>query len=403
MSLSTTKTSLSLETLARRAFDFFWQETHPQTGLTKDRAKNSGQPDEYTVASIAATGYALAALPIAASRRWVKKADAQQRALLTLRFVSEKLPHEHGFFYHFIDWRDGKRVWSCEISSIDSTLLFLGALATGRYFGGECAKLADALVARADWPWMQNRENRQDGAESIAPSMGWKPESGFLSARWSGYTEASYLYFLALGTPTHPLPQASWDALSFTENPAVPIFWAQMTPGYVNVRGLKDRQGRDWWGIFQRSHEYHVAFCAKNAEKFTTYREGIFGINACDQPSPVGYGTQSPRDGDHDGTVAPTGAMASILFIPKEANQALTALQRRFGEKITGRYGLANALNADKSWFDTDVIGIDLGMALLAWENSKTGLLWKLVGEHPYLKKGLKVAGFTREPQPRAL
>ena len=390
-----TKTSLSLELLARRAFDFFWHESHPDTGLTKDRAKNLTPKDDYTVASAAATGYALAALAIGASRGWVTKTAARERVLLTLRFVSEKLPHEHGFFYHFVDWRDGKRVWSCELSSIDSTLLFLGALAAGRYFGGECAKIADVLVARADWRWMQN------GADSAAPSMGWKPESGFLEARWSGYTEASYLYLLALGTPNHPLPQASWDALSFTENPAVPIFWAQMTPGYVNLKGKRDRQGRDWWGIFRRSHEAHVAFCAKNAETFITYREGIWGINACDQPPPVGYGAQSPRDGDHDGTVAPTAAMAGILFVSKQASQAIAALQKRFGDKITGRYGLSNALNADKNWFDTDVIGIDLGMALLAWENSKTGLLWKLVGEHPYLKKGLEVAGFTREPRRR--
>ena len=87
--------------------------------------------------------------------------------------------------------------------------------------------------------------------------------------------------------------------------------------------------------------------------------------------------------------------MAGILFVPEQTSKAITSLQRRFGDKITGRYGLANALNADKSWFDTDVIGIDLGMALLAWENSKTGLLWKLVGEHPFLRRGLDVAGFT--------
>ena len=382
------KTSLSLEALAHRAFDFFWHETHPTTGLTKDRAKNTEASDSYTVASVAATGYALAALPIGVSRGWIPSATAEQRALLTLRFLSQELPHHHGFFYHFIDWRDGKRVWSCELSSIDSTLLFLGALAAGRFFGGECAERADALVARADWPWMQN-----NGA---APSMGWKPESGFIPARWSGYTEASYLYFLALGVPTHPLPQSSWDALSFTETPAVPAFWAQMTPGYINLKGLKDRQGRDWWGIFERSHEANAAFCAKNAERFITYRDGVWGITACDQPPPVGYGAQSPRDGDHDGTVAPTAAMAGVLFVPEQTKKGLAALQRRFGEKITGRYGLSNALNADKNWFDTDVIGIDLGMALLAWENSKTGLLWKLVGEHPYVKQGLSAAGFTK-------
>lgn len=387
---------LSFEQLAQRAVRFFWHESHPETGLTKDRAKNLARQDDYTVASVAATGYALSALAIGASHGWLSMEQARQRTLLTLHFLSESIGQEHGFFYHFLDWRNGKRVWSCELSSIDSALLFLGALAAGRYFGGECAELADALVARADWRWMQN------GAATLAPSMGWKPESGFLSARWSGYTEACYLYLLALGSPVHPLPQASWDALTFTENPAVPIFWAQMTPGYVALKGMHDRQGRDWWGIFQRSHEHHVAFCARNAERFLTYREGVWGINACDQPPPVGYGAQEARDGAHDGTVAPTAAMAGILFVPDASRKALSTLQRRFGPRLTGRYGLSNALNADKDWFDSDVLGIDLGMALLAWENSRTGLIWRLVGEHPYLKAGLRTAGFTKVQQPRA-
>jgi len=49
--------------IARRAFDFFRNETDPHTGLTKDRARLNGG-DHYTVASIAATGYALSALPV---------------------------------------------------------------------------------------------------------------------------------------------------------------------------------------------------------------------------------------------------------------------------------------------------------------------------------------------------
>ena len=385
---------MTLDAIARKAFAFFWQESHPATGLTKDRAKSIGKADDYTVASVASTGFALAALAIGASRGWVKKSEAQKRARLTLRFL-ETMPSEHGFYYHFIDWRTGERVWKCELSSIDSTLLFLGALAAGRFFGGEVATRADALVVRADWPWMQN------GAH--APSMGWKPDSGFLSARWSGYSEASYLYLLALGAPEHPLPQTAWDAWTFPEamvegfavfGGPTPAFFAQMTPAYFDLRGKKDRSGRDWWANFTNAHQANAAFCARHAETFITYREGIWGITACDQPQPVGYGAQSPREGDHNGTVAPTAALAGVVFVPELAEKAVASLQSRFGPKITGRYGLSNALNADKDWWDPDVIGIDLGMALLAWENHKSGLIWNLMREHPFVKKGLAQAGF---------
>lgn len=385
---------MTFDTLARRAFDFFWKESHPSTGLTKDRAKNLGKADDYTVASVAATGFALAALPIGVARGWVKRGDAQRRALQTLRFL-ESMSHEHGFFYHFIDWRDGKRVWDCELSSIDSSLLFLGALAAGQFFGGEVATRADALVARASWPWMQN------GAP--APSMGWKPDSGFLTARWSGYSEASYLYLLALGLPTDPLPKAAWDAWTFPEvtvegvavfGGPTPAFFAQMTPAYFDLRGKKDRHGRDWWRNFENAHRVNASFCAHNESAFQTYAGGIWGITACDQPPPVGYGAQSPRAGDHNGTIAPTAALAGVVFVPELAERAVAALQKRFGDKITGRYGLSNALNADKAWYDPDVIGIDLGMALLALENRRSGLIWKLLQEHPFIRAGLRQAGF---------
>src|SRR5205085_2417274 len=107
----------------RKAFDFFWNEAHPKTGLVKDRAGNNG-PDRYRVASIAATGFGLAALPVGVQRGWVSRKDAEGRAIVTLRTFADVLTNEHGWFYHFVDWETGERVWKCEVSSID-TALFL--------------------------------------------------------------------------------------------------------------------------------------------------------------------------------------------------------------------------------------------------------------------------------------
>ena len=45
---------------------------------------------------------------------------------------------------------------------------------------------------------------------------GWKPESGFIKYRWEGYDEALLLYVLALGSPTHPLPESSYAAWAST-------------------------------------------------------------------------------------------------------------------------------------------------------------------------------------------
>jgi len=40
------------------------------------------------------------------------------------------------------------------------------------------------------------------------------------------------------------------------------------------------------------------------------------------------------------------------------------------------------------------VIGIDLGMLLLNVENSRTGLVWRLVRRSPIARRGIAAAGF---------
>jgi len=395
------------DNIAHRAVAFFYNESHPETGLTKDRAKNPGNlKDEYTVASIAATGYALAALCIGAERHWLSHQTAEARALLTLRFIKDKLPSEHGFHYHFIDWRNGERVWKCELSSIDSTLMIKGALVAGRYFGGEAARLADAIFARMDWHWMQDRKPG-DPADTLL-SMGWRPESGFLDGRWAQYDEASYLYLLAMGAPEYALPPSVWEKWQVGETTLEgykilgqpgPLFFVQMTPAYFDLRGQKDSLGRDWWKNFENTHRANHRYCARNAGKYKTYSDVIWGITACDQPPDKpgegnGYGADEPVDGRNRGTVAPTAALAGLPFVPEISRRTIVALYTHYKDRIWGRYGFANAFNVDKDWYDTDVLGIDLGMMLLAIENARSGLIWKLMKGHPAAQKGLRAAGF---------
>jgi len=397
----------SFETVQHKAFDFFWNESDPKTGLTKDRAVNvGGKPDIYTVASTAATGYALAALPIGVSHGWVPKNAAYARALLTLQFVHDKLETNHGFYYHFLDKTTGARVWKSELSSIDTGLLLLGARTAGDSWPGtEVQRLADDLTRRADWRWMQ-------ASGQAAPlktlSMGWKPESGWIDSRWQGYSEASYLYWLALGTQPSGLGADAWDAWEIApatlEGQAVfggaePLFMAQMAAGYIDVKGKRDRQGRDWWTAWNNAHLADIAYCARNPENRKTYAEGFWGITASDQPS--GYGANEPAAGHDDGTVAPTAMLSGVMFVPTQSQAALENLWTRHRDKIWGRYGFSNAFNVDKDWYDTDVIGIDLGMMLLAIENARTGRVWGLLRPDPVVARGLRKAGFSETQSAR--
>ena len=99
----------------------------------------------------------------------MRRADAITQTLATLRFFHASVQGADadvtgykGFYYHFLDMVSGKRVWTCELSTIDSALLLAGMLTAAEYFAGESEDereirdLADALYRRADWNWAQS-------------------------------------------------------------------------------------------------------------------------------------------------------------------------------------------------------------------------------------------------------
>jgi hypothetical protein len=397
-----------LDEVQHRAFRFFWEKSDPQTGLTNDRAKNTGE-DDYTVASTASTGYALAALPIAVERKWITRQEAYDRALLTLRFVHDKMPNTHGWYYHFIDKRTGARVWNCELSSIDTCLLISGALTCGQYFKGtEVEQLANTLYDGMDWTWMRTNGGTQP--EKLFVSMGWKPEDGFIKANWDTYCELMTLYLLGLGAKHDPLPADSWtawkrDVVEYKGHKTLgggPIFFHEMAHAYYDFHNRRDSLGWDYAVSASEGIWINRQYCLDNRDKRKTYAPDIWGLNADDYPD--GYKAFA-APGDEDGTVSPTGALAAILFRPDWALAAGHAMLTRYGDKIWGRYGFANAFNVDRNWYDPDVIGIDLGMALIAIEDHRTGLIWRLLASHPATAIALKRAGFhvTHEPSPRPL
>ena len=112
-----------LEDLEQRSFRYFWEQSDRQTGLVLDRSHSDGTPVDahhHGVASIAATGFGLTAVCIAAARHWISEEEARERVRVTLRFFAERALQEHGWFYHWMDPSTGARQWNSEVSSIDT-------------------------------------------------------------------------------------------------------------------------------------------------------------------------------------------------------------------------------------------------------------------------------------------
>ena len=127
-----------LSDVQRLSFKYFLNEANPANGLIADR-NASGSP-----ASIAAIGLALSSYPVGVERGFMTRAAAVGRTLATLRFFWNA-PHGpepnatgyKGFYYHFLDMETGRRVWNCELSTVDTALLLAGVLVAGAYFGDD--------------------------------------------------------------------------------------------------------------------------------------------------------------------------------------------------------------------------------------------------------------------------
>ena len=116
-----------------------------------------------------------------------------------------------GFYYHFLDMETGRRVWNCELSTIDSAFLFAGMLTAAAYFDRDTADEHEIREPRRRRSTAApTGTGRTNGGATV--THGWRPESGFLPYRWAGYDEALLLYLLGLGSPTHPLPAESYAA-----------------------------------------------------------------------------------------------------------------------------------------------------------------------------------------------
>ena len=114
------------------------------------------------VASIAATGFGLTALCIAAEREWITPQQARERTRNTLRFFADKAFQKRGWFYHWLDAKTGERRWNSEVSSIDTALLLAGVLTAREYFraDSEIVRLADKSMTEFDFSGCSRRPFR---------------------------------------------------------------------------------------------------------------------------------------------------------------------------------------------------------------------------------------------------
>lgn len=411
-----------LDRLQRGAFAYITDYANVQNGLIADTSR-SGSP-----CSIAVVGFALSCYPVAVERGWMSRAAAAAQTLKTLNFFWSSPQSDgsdatgfKGFYYHFLDMNSGRRVWQCELSLVDTALLVAGILTAGRYFDGDEAEaeirtLSDALYRRVDWQWAQNGQQ--------TASQGWKPECGFLHYGWEGYNEATIVYVLGIGSPTHPLSTTSftgWTSTYQWENLlgedvlySGPLFTHLFSHAWIDFRCIRDQFMRekhsDYFENSKHAIALHREYGARNPRGYKGYGRDLWGITAGDGPGNremressrdrrfFGYMSRGVPYGPDDGTIAPWAMLATLPFGPESALRGTRNLLRAYpqvcnNDRFSSGFNPTLAARGD-GWLSEGWYGLDQGLLVMMIENYRSGLIWKITRECAVIRAGLKGAGF---------
>ncbi|MBN2642569.1 MAG: hypothetical protein JXR78_13020 [Victivallales bacterium] len=424
-----------LDMVSRACFKFFWNESAPETFLSRDNTKF---PHVYSIAS---TGFGLSAMVIGAERGYKPEAEVKNRVLAVLKTVNASKKRK-GMLFHYLNSEGQPSLSGYEnvASTIDTALLLMGAISAGEYFGGEIAKEAELLYKNVNWKEFVDPDRR-------LIKMAWQPQNDsdidgdghFHRATWDYYSDESIIVtLLAISAPeqqyrvegdffyrwvrssgaykpkTPGLKQAapfvfSWSGALFTYQFAhLWVDFKQLGRDMPSKFNLHNIPAINWYENTINATISSRQFCIDRSESFKSFGYNSWGLTACACANGYYVGGFSPR-GDQappklDGTLAPYGAGTAIMFLPEESIGALRyyyGLQDKNGNRLVwnnngNHYGFADSFNLDTGYVAREYLGIDQGPMLLAIENYRSGLIQKMFMKNKYIRQGLKRIGFSK-------
>lgn len=314
-------------------------------------------------------------------------------------------------------------------------------------------KLSQELFDRVEWDWFVDHKPGPNQYQFFLEWQPTTNGAGIFRTHVDGQTDEAFMVdVLALGSRTHPVSPSTYTARTRTfgvypqssSNPLLVSWRGSMfnyffASGWLNFasRGIDLHPNRpvDIWRNNKLAIEANRQFCIDHASTipaqadgfYTTYGLNSWGLTACDNlvapdanaPSEyfafgalpteenVRFGTRAL----HAGTIAIYGAGSAINFTPRESIAALRhfldvpklwsplfgfgdafSLDPHYLEGPYDRRGNptvrpAHYLNGP--WVNPMTMGINLGPMLLAIENYRSGLIWKLTEKNPEIAAGL--------------
>ena len=382
-------------------------------GLTQDRLTNRA------MSSIAATGFLLGSYPVFVKENLMSYEKAREYSLKTINTLisvqADANSSYAGCMSHFLDKYEATRYGSSEVSTIDTALAVSGALVAGGYFGDEVLTKANELWGNVDFA----KFNVTSGKSYISMGVSAPNKPNDQLGKWDYYAEQLSIYILGAGNPVaaHRITgtyynnitkvTGTYGGVSHIQSWFGSIFTYQYSNAFFNFKDYNDAKGRNYFDNSIKASQTAYKYCVDNKERYKTFSEVSWGLTACDTPlgyngnlgaPPKGYSYNSD-DLKVAGTIAPTGAVSSMPYTPKESNAALKNYLSNT-KLCHERYGLKDSYNLDfngNEWYDPDFIGIDKGIEVMQMANFKyDNFVSNLTMNNPYVIEGFTNNGFTK-------
>ena len=210
-----------------------------------------------------------------------------------------------------------------------------------------------------EWNWFTK------GGEEVL-YWHWSPNNGWaMNFPVRGFNECLIMYILAASSERYPVSDAvyhrGWAQSNFFKNGKKfygitlplgfdyggPLFFSHYSFLGLDPRGLKDRYA-DYWEQNKNHTLINRAYCIANPKHFPGYGADAWGLTASD--GPFGYVPHAPDNASDQGTITPTGALASFPYAPDASMAAFKHYYRDVGAQLWGIYGLREAYNPTSSW-----------------------------------------------------
>ena len=397
-----------LDAVSQAALDYFWTFAHPVSGMARERSAGAFGYDVMETVTTGGTGFGVMALVAGASRGWLARDAVRERVARIVAFLDAAERH-HGVFPHFMNGTTGATIpFSPEDDGGDlpeTSFLVAGLLAAREAFRDDIA-----LTVAIDRVW-----HGIDWAAHLRPGDGALMWHRSASRPWTGrslpirgWNECLVTYVLAVASPGGPIPAAAYhDCWACGEQFATgqecngirlplgpegggPMFLSHYAFLGLDPRGLRDRYAD--YGEQVRAHaRINRAHCVANPHGHAGYGPDCWGLTASDTPG--GYAAHSPA---HDlGVISPTAAIGSMPYTPAESMRALRHFVDDLGDRLWGRFGLADAFCPATDWVAPGNLAIDQGPIVVMIENHRSGLIWDLFMSAPEVQQGLRRLGFS--------